>query len=98
MLVGDGHEDVTANARLEVFSCDSGVALTQRGLEHFKRCAKDILNGDGQHVYAEVVGEFLCVGAAAFGGVAGGHGDGKDVFGSQRINGDGRGERRVDAA
>ena len=49
-------------------------------------------------MYAEVADEFLRVGAAAFGGVAGGHGDAKDVFGSQRINGDGCGERRVDAA
>src|SRR5258705_182446 len=88
-FIRKSHQIVATDARLDVFfGCVRGTIAKHR----FERLDVGVeygTDGDGKQFDAEIVGQALCVGLAAFRGVGAGHGDAEDVFLAERVNGDG---------
>ncbi len=75
----------------------SGDRPAKLGVEHLEEGGEGRLDGDGAEVDAEVVGELFGVGARAVARVPRRHRHAVHVLGAERVGGDARDERRVDA-
>ena len=97
-LVGHRHQQVAADAGLEVLLGDVLLAIAEDGGEHAVIELHRL--GDRQLVArdAEVLGQHARVALGARGRIGRGHDHRGDLLGAERVDGDGRHERGVDAA
>ena len=99
-LVRQRHDDVAANARLDVLlsrALPATVQVGERPLEHRQVGGVGRLDRHDEEAHAEVVGQVLRVFDAALGRVARGHADSDDVLGAERVDRDDGDEAGVDA-
>ena len=68
------------------------------GVERPQKRSIDAADGDDFEADAEILGQGAGVGDAAFRGVGAGHADADDVFAADGVDGDGGGQRGIDAA
>ena len=96
-FVGQRHEDVAADARLDVFLRHVAGHFSERGIERGQVAFENGINGDDAQINLDVVREPLRVPDAAGRRIGAGHADAHDVFRAERIGGDGCDERGINA-
>src|ERR1700730_10315274 len=87
-----------AQARLQLFLRHTDRAPVKNGVQRFEVRLVLFSNGDQLEANAEIVGEIARVGYAVLGRIRTGHTHADHVFLANRVDGDRRRERGVDAA
>ena len=98
MLVGQGHHDRAAGARLQIFFGHVHVLAAEGVRQRIEKALERRLDRNGQHAHAErgaLLGRQV---VAQPGGVARGHAHRRDVVRAQRIDRHRQHHRRIDAA
>ena len=87
-MVGDRHQNVAANTRLQVLGSQTRIIGPQCWLHHVQRGTERLFNRDGKISDTKICCQFLRVTLAMFGGITGRHGDAGYVLWSEGISGD----------
>jgi len=88
-FIRKGHQVVAANAGLDIFFRGVDRAIAEDRLEGLNISIEYGADRHSKKFNAEIVGQALGVGLAAFGGVGAGHGDAEDIFLAEGVHGDG---------
>ena len=97
-LVGERHQQIAANARLDVFFRDVGGATAKRFAQHAVVSLHDIGDRQSQGADAEVARQSHGILNAAAARIARGHQHAQDVVRAYGFGRDGCGQRRIDGA
>ncbi len=79
-FVGERHEQVAADAGLDVFFRGVFGLAGENRRESFAITIEGVGDRQGDEFDAEIVGELACVAQTAFGGIRAGHAGTEDVF------------------
>ncbi len=97
-LVGERHQIISADARLDVFLGHVRSAIGERRRKRLAIGVKHIGDRNGDHAYAEVMRQRLCIPLAALARKRPRHGHTLHVFCAQSVHGNRRHNRGINAA